>query len=167
MSSLHTNATCQNDWRERGCCLTVLQPEENALHQVLAFLSSFSKRFEYQGRSCARFVGGEPTRWMLSWWTKKSTINPVSAVNTAEINWGEWKSIGNCISSSVADLKGFCFILAVWEIMSLFMDVSTVFLTTNNCTSPKAALKMDLDRTPPQEVLHLSPQMRNPCIDVP
>lgn len=95
MSMYERFATCHRDWRQRGCCLAVLQPEGNAFHQLLAFLLPFSKRFEYQGRSCARYVGGEPTRWMLSWWTKKSTINPVSAVNIAEINWGEWKSTGN------------------------------------------------------------------------
>lgn len=51
--------------------------------------------------------------------------------------------------------------------MSLSMDISTVFTITNNSSSPKGATIMDLGRSLPQEVVDLSPQMRNLNIDIP
>lgn len=73
----------------------------------------------------------------------------------------------NYFPSSVVHLKGFCIVLAALEITFRFMDISTVFLTTNNSSNPKGALIMDLGRTPLQEVLHLPPQMANQSIDIP
>lgn len=64
-------------------------------------------------------------------------------------------------------MKDSSFSLVALEITSLSMDISTVYTITNNSSSPKGTMIIDLGRNLPQEVMDPSPQMRNLNGDIP